>query len=68
MKPQQLSLQACAAEGAAVSTACRVRMAFPTLTAIAVALASSVVLTLAGCASSAGIASTAQPVAPAAAE
>lgn len=40
-------------------------MAFPTLAVIAVALASSVVLTLTGCASSAGIAPTAQISAPA---
>jgi NodT family efflux transporter outer membrane factor (OMF) lipoprotein len=45
----------------------RVRLALPTLTAIAVALASSIVLTLTGCASSAGIAPTAQVSAPAAA-
>ncbi len=44
-----------------------VRLALPTLTAIAVALASSIVLTLTGCASSAGIAPTAQLAAPAAA-
>ena len=43
-----------------------VRLAWPTLTVIAVALASSVVLTLTGCASSAGIAPTAQLTAPAA--
>ena len=36
---------------------------WPTLTTVAVAIASSVVLMLAGCASSAGIVSTAQPVA-----
>jgi NodT family efflux transporter outer membrane factor (OMF) lipoprotein len=45
--------------------ACRVRQAFPTLAVIAVALASSVVLTLSGCASSAGIAPSAQISAPA---
>jgi len=44
----------------------QVRLALPTLTAIAVALASSIVLTLAGCANSAGIAPTAQLNAPAA--
>ena len=42
-----------------------VRLVLPTLAAIAVALASSIVLTLTGCASSAGIASTAQVSAPA---
>ncbi|MEP7299743.1 MAG: efflux transporter outer membrane subunit, partial [Burkholderiales bacterium] len=44
---------------------CNVRLAFPTLAAVAVALASSVVLTLTGCASSAGIAPAAQISAPA---
>ncbi len=38
---------------------------FPTLAAFAVAIASSVVLTLGGCASSAGIASQARPIDPA---
>jgi NodT family efflux transporter outer membrane factor (OMF) lipoprotein len=38
---------------------------FPTLTAVVVAIASTVVLTLAGCASSAGIVPVAQPIAPA---
>lgn len=45
--------------------ASHVRLVLPTLTAIAVALASSIVLTLAGCASSAGIAPSAQVSAPA---
>ena len=44
-----------------------VRQALPTITAVAVALASSIVLTLSGCASSAGIAPTAQVGTPAAA-
>jgi len=52
--------------GAFHISACQVRAAFPTLTVIAIALASSVVLTLSGCASSAGIAPTAQLSAPAA--
>ena len=41
-----------------------VRLAFPTIAAIAVALASSVVLTLSGCASSAGIAPHTPPLDP----
>lgn len=40
------------------------RATLPTLTVLVVALASTLVLTLAGCASSAGIAPQAQPVAP----
>ena len=40
--------------------------ALPVLTAVVVALASTLVLTLAGCASTAGIAPSAQPVSPAA--
>lgn len=43
----------------------RARNALPALTAVAVALASSVLLVLGGCASSAGIAPVAQPIAPA---
>lgn len=43
----------------------RARTALPTITAIAVAIASSLVLTLAGCASSAGIASSAKAIDPA---
>ena len=64
MKPQQLSLKLlpdCPFEGKLVR---RAKTALPTLTAVAVAIASSLVLTLAGCASSAGIDSTAQPLAP----
>ncbi len=55
-----------AAEGMFRTGACKVRMAMPTLAVIAVALASSVVLTLTGCASSAGIAPTAQLSVPSA--
>ena len=66
MKPQQLSTTAAAAESALCDRACKVRLAFPTVAALAVALASSVVLTLTGCASSAGIAPVAQISAPAA--
>ncbi len=40
------------------------RSSLPTLTAVAIAIASSVVLTLGGCANSAGIASVAKPVDP----
>ena len=68
MKPQQLSLGHGAAEGAFRSGICYVRYlrsALPTVAAIAVALASSIVLTLSGCASSAGISSDAKIVAPA---
>ena len=54
-----------APEGTLHAGACAVRSAFPTLAVIAVALASSVVLTLTGCASSAGIAPVAQISAPA---
>ena len=65
MKPQQLSTGHGAAEGAFKSGICYVRAALPTVAAIAVALASSIVLTLSGCASSAGISSDAKVVAPA---
>jgi NodT family efflux transporter outer membrane factor (OMF) lipoprotein len=44
--------------------ACRVSAGLPALGVIVVAIASSLVLTLGGCASSAGIASTAQTLAP----
>lgn len=65
MKPQQLLTEA-AAIGQAVHVRARcARATLPTLTAIAVAIASSVVLTLSGCASSAGIAPVAEPIAPA---
>ena len=63
MKPQQLSPPR-DAESTAPSALDCARATLPTLTAIAVALASSIVLTLSGCASSAGIASVAQPIAP----
>ena len=59
-------MSAAAAGDSLRSSLCNVRFAFPTLTAVAVALASSVVLTLTGCASSAGIAPVAQIAAPAA--
>ena len=51
-------------EGALQAGVCRLRAAFPTLAVIAVSLASSLVLTLTGCVSSAGIVSTAQVSAP----
>ena len=66
MKPQQLLLEAAAFRRAVQAHAQCAKMTLPTITAIAVAIASSVVLTLSGCASSAGIAPVAQPVAPAA--
>jgi NodT family efflux transporter outer membrane factor (OMF) lipoprotein len=65
MKPQQLLHEAAAVRRAFQAHAHCAKMTFPTITAIAVAIASSVVLTLSGCASSAGIAPVAQPVAPA---
>jgi NodT family efflux transporter outer membrane factor (OMF) lipoprotein len=66
MKPQQLSMKLRDAEGALKCNAHKVALVIPTLTAIAIALASSVVLTLGGCATSAGVApSSAQLVAPA---
>ncbi len=62
MKPQQLfTLGTPEPECGFV---CRVRASLPALGVIAVAIASSFVLTLGGCASSAGIASTAQTLAP----
>src|SRR5438552_1733596 len=66
MKPQQLSMRTACPGSAFRTGVSRVRLAWPTLTVIALALASSVVLTLTGCASSAGIAPTAQVSAPAA--
>jgi NodT family efflux transporter outer membrane factor (OMF) lipoprotein len=66
MKPQQLSLDTCGSQDALHDAARRVCAAIPTLTAIAIALASSIVLTLTGCASSAGIAPVAQINAPSA--
>ncbi|MBC7484964.1 MAG: efflux transporter outer membrane subunit [Rhizobacter sp.] len=68
MKPQQLfTLDAPQPEPESepgCGFVCRVRASLPALGVIAVAIASSVVLTLGGCASSAGIASTAQTLAP----
>ena len=68
MKPQQLfTLGASQPEPESepgCGFVCRVRASLPALGVIAVAIASSVVLTLGGCASSAGIASTAQTLAP----
>jgi NodT family efflux transporter outer membrane factor (OMF) lipoprotein len=65
MKPQQLFNEATALRQVLQARMRCARTTLPALTAVAVAIASSVVLTLGGCASSAGIASTAQPVAPA---
>ncbi len=65
MKPQQL-LNEASALGQSLQDQVRcARTSFPALTAIAVAIASSIVLTLSGCANSAGIASSAQAIAPA---
>lgn len=65
MKPQQLFNEATALGQALQARVHCARASLPTLTAIAVAIASSVVLTLGGCASNAGIGSSAQPIAPA---
>ena len=63
MKPQQLSsLPMTEGSSAEVPARCA---ALPTAAAMLVAIASSLVLTLAGCASSAGIAPVAQAQAPA---
>ena len=67
MKPQQLSIRTAAVGQAVRSHVHCARINLPTLAAIAVAVASSVVLTLGGCASSAGIAPSAHPIAPASA-
>ena len=64
MKPQQLFTQGASQPEPECGFVCRVRASLPALGVIAVAIASSVVLTLGGCASSAGIASTAQTLAP----
>src|SRR5258705_13128514 len=71
MKPQQLSIELGVVEDALNTLKSGVRQvgaalpaALPTIAAIAVALASSIVLTLSGCASSAGISSDAKIVAP----
>ena len=63
MKPQQLLNEAAAAGQALQAHARCARASLPTLAAVAVAIAASVVLTLSGCASSAGIAAVAQPIA-----
>jgi NodT family efflux transporter outer membrane factor (OMF) lipoprotein len=65
MKPQQLFNEAPALGQFLQNHVACARSSFPTITAVAVAIASTVVLTLAGCANSAGIASSAQPIAPA---
>ena len=65
MKPQQLFTDVSALGQMLESHLRCARESFPTLTAVAVAIASTVVLTLGGCASSAGIASKAQPIEPA---
>ena len=65
MKPQQLFNEACALGHALHDHMLGTRSSLPALTAIAVAIASSIVLTLSGCANSAGIASKAQTIAPA---
>jgi NodT family efflux transporter outer membrane factor (OMF) lipoprotein len=66
MKPQQLLNEATLhhlLESVQEHVRCA-KTSLPAITAIAVAIASSVVLTLGGCASSAGIAPVAQPIAP----
>lgn len=65
MKPQQLLNETFAVRQILQAHARCMRNLLPVVTAVAVAIASSVVLTLSGCASSAGIASSAQPIAPA---
>ena len=69
MKPEQLFILGRAESGSAeaAATPARANRSALSVTAVAVALAiaSSLVLTLGGCASSAGIASTAKPIAPA---
>ena len=65
MKPQQLLNEASALSEALQDHVACTRASFPTLTAIAVALASSVVITFAGCASGAASAPVAQALAPA---
>jgi hypothetical protein len=65
MKPQQLLNEAAALGHALQEHVVCARTSFPAITAVAVAIASSVVLTLAGCANSAGIGSNAQTIAPA---
>ena len=71
MKPRQLSPQfphfdsASSGDACSRSIACTTLRSLPTLTTMVVALASTLVVTLAGCASSAGIASSATTIAPA---
>ena len=64
MKPQQLFTHSDPAAPPSEPPACGVLANLPALGVIVLAIASSVVLTFSGCASSAGIASTAQPIAP----
>lgn len=66
MKPQQLYVSLMTSDQAPAGRACRTSASLPTLAVIVVAIASSVMLTLGGCASSAGIAPVASPTAPAA--
>ena len=65
MKPQQLLNEASALSESLQGHVRCARTSLPALTAIAVAIASSIVLTLTGCANSAGIAPVAQLIAPA---
>ena len=64
MKPQQLFTLGCPTRDVERGFGCRLLANLPALGVIAMSIASSVVLTLGGCASSAGIASTAQEIAP----
>ncbi len=64
MKPQQLLTKSDQATPPSEHAACGVLANLPALGVIVLAIVSSVVLTLSGCASSAGIASTAQAIAP----
>ena len=64
MKPQQLFTLGTPQPEPECDFVCRVRASLPAFGVIAMAIVSSVVLTLGGCASSAGIASTAQTLAP----
>ena len=65
MKPQQLLNEATALGQALHDHMACARSSLPTITAVAIAIASSVVLTLAGCADSAGVASNARTIVPA---
>ncbi len=64
MKPYRLSTQAVVLRQAVDANVRSARAGLSTLALIAAAIAASVVLTLGGCASSAGIAPVAQPIAP----